>query len=248
MKSYSTPITCLSFSISTTKLGMSDFCWVVYWISKLLFVTSTYNNSEGYDGYQDKEGNITIYKLKTQTDAIRRILDSGKTNIETVINSINKKVDPYELLAGKKQESLIYFLFYGILKNKENLTNFENNVLIKSISKDNLESNNKIRTIFRTYWEDLINKDFSKIKKDSNEVLYKTTLDDVTKKANSNLKEVSIKQDGYKIPYEIVEKPDNNMKDALFNLNSKLDYDSTNNKTWNQNKNGFILVKNKLSK
>ena len=38
------------------------------------------------------------------------------------------------------------------------------------------------------------------------------------------------------------------MKEALFNLNSKLDYDITNNKTWNQNKDNFILVKNKLSK
>ena len=71
-------------------------------VAKLLFVTSTYNNSEGYDGYQDKEGNISIYKLTTTTDNVRKILGSAKTNIGEVIDVINKKFDPYNLLPNIK--------------------------------------------------------------------------------------------------------------------------------------------------
>ena len=62
------------------------------------------------------------------------------------------------------------------------------------------------------------------------------------------LKAVTITPSEFEFSYSVVENPDNNMKEALFNLNSKLDYDTSNNKTWNKNKNNFILVKNKLSK
>jgi len=214
-------------------------------VAKLLFVTSTYNNSEGYDGYQDKEGNISIYKLTTTTDNVRKILGSAKTNIGEVIDVINKKVDPYNLLPNI-QESLIYFLFYGILKNKDNLTDFENKILIKSVSSNNLTTNSEIRTMFKEYWGSLINVEFAL--GITGEDLYKSTLIAKSKSSVDNLKGITITPSKYDFSYSIVENPDNNMKEALFNLNSKLDYDITNNKTWNQNKDNFILVKNKLSK
>ena len=224
-------------------------------VAKLLFVTSTYNNSEGYDGYQDKEGNISIYKLTTTTDNVRKILGSAKTNIGEVIDVINKKVDPYNLLPNS-QESLIYFLFYGILKNKDNLTDFENKILIKSVSSNNLTTNSEIRTMFKEYWGSLINVEFALgITGEvefalgiTGEDLYKSTLIAKSKSSVDNLKGITITPSKYDFSYSIVENPDNNMKEALFNLNSKLDYDITNNKTWNQNKDNFILVKNKLSK
>ena len=214
-------------------------------VAKLLFVTSTYNNSEGYDGYQDKEGNISIYKLTTTTDNVRKILGSAKTNIGEVIDVINKKVDPYNLLPNI-QESLIYFLLYGILKNKDNLTDFENKILIKSVSSNNLTTNSEIRTMFKEYWGSLINVEFAL--GITGEDLYKSTLIAKSKSSVDNLKGITITPSKYDFSYSIVENPDNNMKEALFNLNSKLDYDITNNKTWNQNKDNFILVKNKLSK
>ena len=214
-------------------------------VAKLLFVTSTYNNSEGYDGYQDKEGNISIYKLTTTTDNVRKILGSAKTNIGEVIDVINKKVDPYNLLPNI-QKSLIYFLFYGILKNKDNLTDFENKILIKSVSSNNLTTNSEIRTMFKEYWGSLINVEFAL--GITGEDLYKSTLIAKSKSSVDNLKGITITPSKYDFSYSIVENPDNNMKEALFNLNSKLDYDITNNKTWNQNKDNFILVKNKLSK
>ena len=216
-------------------------------VAKLLFVTSTYNNSEGYDGYQDKEGNISIYKLTTTTDNVRKILGSAKTNIGEVIDVINKKVDPYNLLPNI-QESLIYFLFYGILKNKDNLTDFENKILIKSVSSNNLTTNSEIRTMFKEYWGSLINVEFALGIELTGEDLYKSTLIAKSKSSVDNLKGITITPSKYDFSYSIVENPDNNMKEALFNLNSKLDYDITNNKTWNQNKDNFILVKNKLSK
>jgi hypothetical protein len=216
-------------------------------VAKLLFVTSTYNNSEGYDGYQDKEGNISIYKLTTTTDNVRKILGSAKTNIGEVIDVINKKVDPYNLLPNS-QESLIYFLFYGILKNKDNLTDFENKILIKSVSSNNLTTNSEIRTMFKEYWGSLINVEFALGIKLTSEDLYKSTLIAKSKSSVDTLKGITITPSNYDFSYSIVENPDNNMKEALFNLNSKLDYDITNNKTWNQNKDNFILVKNKLSK
>lgn len=216
-------------------------------VAKLLFVTSTYNNSEGYDGYQDKEGNISIYKLTTTTDNVRKILGSAKTNIGEVIDVINKKVNPYNLLPNS-QESLIYFLFYGILKNKDNLTDFENKILIKSVSSNNLTTNSEIRTMFKEYWGSLINVEFALGIKLTSEDLYKSTLIAKSKSSVDTLKGITITPSKYDFSYSIVENPDNNMKEALFNLNSKLDYDITNNKTWNQNKDNFILVKNKLSK
>ena len=216
-------------------------------VAKLLFVTSTYNNSEGYDGYQDKEGNISIYKLTTTTDNVRKILGSAKTNIGEVIDVINKKVNPYNLLPNS-QESLIYFLFYGILKNKDNLTDFENKILIKSVSSNNLTTNSEIRTMFKEYWGSLINVEFALGIELTGEDLYKSTLIAKSKSSVDNLKGITITPSKYDFSYSIVENPDNNMKEALFNLNSKLDYDITNNKTWNQNKDNFILVKNKLSK
>jgi hypothetical protein len=216
-------------------------------VAKLLFVTSTYNNSEGYDGYQDKEGNISIYKLTTTTDNVRKILGSAKTNIGEVIDVINKKVNPYNLLPNS-QESLIYFLFYGILKNKDNLTDFENKILIKSVSSNNLTTNSEIRTMFKEYWGSLINVEFALGIELTGEDLYKSTLIAKSKSSVDNLKGITITPSNYDFSYSIVENPDNNMKEALFNLNSKLDYDITNNKTWNQNKDNFILVKNKLSK
>jgi hypothetical protein len=217
-------------------------------VSKLLFVTSTYDSSEGYDGYQDKEGNIAIYKLTQSVDRIRNILGIAKVEIGKVVNIINnEKVDPYEII-GNKQNSLIYFLFYGILKNKDNLTDFENKILIKSISNNNLATNNQIRTIFKEYWGNLISNDFVNAQNNIKEDAYKSSLIKNSKDSVDVLKAVTITPSEFEFSYSVVENPDNNMKEALFNLNSKLDYDISNNKTWNKNKNNFILVKNKLSK
>ena len=217
-------------------------------VSKLLFVTSTYDNSMGYDGYQDKEGNIAIYKLNQSVDNIRNIIGIANVEIGKIVNSINnEKVDPYEII-GNKQNSLIYFLFYGILKNKDNLTDFENKILIKSISNNNLAANNQIRVIFKEYWGNLISNDFVNAQNNLKEDSYKYSLIKKSKDSVDVLKAVTITPSDFYFSYSIVEKPDNNMKEALFNLNSKLDYDISNNKTWNKNKNNFILVKNKLSK
>ena len=217
-------------------------------VSKLLFVTSTYDSSEGYDGYQDKEGNIAIYKLTQSLDRIRNILGIAKVEIGKFVGYVNsEKVDPYEIISNK-QNSLIYFLFYGILKNKDNLTDFENKILIKSISNNNLATNNQIRTIFKEYWGNLISNDFVNAQNNIKEDAYKSSLIKNSKNSVDVLKAVTITPSEFEFSYSVVENPDNNMKEALFNLNSKLDYDISNNKTWNKNKNNFILVKNKLSK
>ena len=100
--------------------------------------------------------------------------------------------------------------------------------------------------MFKEYWGSLINVEFAL--GITGEDLYKSTLIAKSKSSVDNLKGITITPSKYDFSYSIVENPDNNMKEALFNLNSKLDYDITNNKTWNQNKDNFILVKNKLSK
>jgi hypothetical protein len=218
-------------------------------VSKLLFVTSTYQGAKGYDGYLDKDGNITSYKLTMDPKPIKDLLGSAKDEIKKTINYINnsnEKINPYKIISSSEQESLIYFLFYGILKNKENLNDFKSKILLKSLSNDNVSYNNTIKKIFDTYWNGVIS-NYDRLKS-QDESTYKTTL--VTEKTNrvNTIKVIEITEDKFKYSYLFIENPDNNIKDALFNLNSKLDYDSTNHKTWNMNKNNFILVKNKLSK
>jgi hypothetical protein len=215
-------------------------------VSKLLFVTSRYQNAEGYDGYQDKEGNIVSYKLTTEPKKIIDLISSANNAIRDILQSINKKVTPNKLIPTNEQKSLIYFLFYGILKNKENLTDFKNKIILKSLSKSNIEYNNTIKILFDEYWNDVISTDFTP-RLDIESIYSKTIIDQKTK-SNDTIKTIGVNEDEFKFPYLVIENPDDNIKDALLNLNSKLDYDSTNNKTWNKNKNNFILVKNKLSK
>ena len=215
-------------------------------VSKLLFVTSRYQNAEGYDGYQDKEGNIVSYKLTTEPKKIIDLISSANNAIRDMLQSINKKVTPNKLIPTNEQKSLIYFLFYGILKNKENLTDFKNKIILKSLSKSNIEYNNTIKILFDEYWNDVISTDFTP-RLDIESIYSKTIIDQKTK-SNDTIKTIGVNEDEFKFPYLVIENPDDNIKDALLNLNSKLDYDSTNNKTWNKNKNNFILVKNKLSK
>jgi hypothetical protein len=216
-------------------------------VSKLLFVTSTYQGAEGYDGYLDKDGNSKSYKLTMDPKPIKDLLGSAKNEIKNIINYINNgKVNPDTIKSDSKQESLIYFLFYGILKNKENLNDFKTKILLKSLSNDNVIYNNTIKTIFDEYWNSLIS-NYDTLKSEG-ESTYKTTLVSEKTKSVNVIKGIEITEDKFKYSYLFIENPDNNIKDALFNLNSKLDYDSTNHKTWNMNKNNFILVKNKLSK
>ena len=100
--------------------------------------------------------------------------------------------------------------------------------------------------MFKEYWGSLINVEFALgITGEvefalgiTGEDLYKSTLIAKSKSSVDNLKGITITPSKYDFSYSIVENPDNNMKEALFNLNSKLDYDITNNKTWNQS---FIL-------
>jgi hypothetical protein len=212
-----------------------------------LFVTSTYQGAEGYDGYLDKDGNVTSYKLTMDPKPIKDLLASAKDEIKNAINYINNgKVDPYTIISSNKQESLIYFLFYGILKNKENLNDFKSKILLKSLSNDNITYNNTIKKIFDDYWNSVIS-NYDALKYEG-ESTYKTTLVSEKTKSVNVIKGIEITEDKFKYSYLFIQNPDNNIKDALFNLNSKLDYDSTNHKTWNKNKNNFILVKNKLSK
>jgi hypothetical protein len=216
-------------------------------VSKLLFVTSTYQGAEGYDGYLDKDGNSKSYKLTMDPKPIKDLLGSAKNEIKNIINYINNgKVNPDTIKSDSKQESLIYFLFYGILKNKENLNDFKTKILLKSLSNDNVIYNNTIKTIFDEYWKSLIS-NYDTLKSED-ESTYKTTLVSEKTKSVNVIKGIEITEDKFKYSYLFIQNPDNNIKDALFNLNSKLDYDSTNHKTWNMNKNNFILVKNKLSK
>ena len=218
-------------------------------LAKLLFVTSTYDKSIGYDGYQDRDGNMSMFKLEDDTGLIKEVLDTAKINVERVIDNINKKVNPNEIdEITNRQESLIYFLFHGVLKNKDNLLDFENKILLKTVSGNNLSINNNIKTIFKEYWGDLVNTKYSSATKKESEEKYKSTLKIETNKSIDEIKKVTIDGSKYIYRYSVIENPDNNMKEALFNLNSELDYDITNNKTWNKNKNNFILVKNKLSK
>jgi hypothetical protein len=218
-------------------------------LAKLLFVTSTYDKSIGYDGYQDRDGNMSMFKLEDDTGLIKEVLDTAKINVERVIDNINKKVNPNEIdEITNRQESLIYFLFHGVLKNKDNLLDFENKILLKTVSGNNLVINNDIKTIFKEYWGDLVNTKYSSATKKESEENYKSNLKIETNKSIDEIKKVTIDGSKYIYRYSVIEAPDNNMKEALFNLNSELDYDITNNKTWNKNKNNFILVKNKLSK
>lgn len=212
-------------------------------VAKLLFVTST------YDGYEDKEGNIFIYELTQDIQSIKNVLEITKKEIGNFVEYVNgDKIRPFDE-RDTVQNSLIYRLFYGILKNKDNLTEFENSILIKSISSNNLKINNDIKKIFREYWESFTIYDgLVTVKNITIEDNYKTLLSSNSKNSIDNLKAITITPSEFDFSYSVVQNPDNNMKEALFNLNSKLDYDISNNKTWSKSKNNFIFVKNKLSK
>jgi hypothetical protein len=125
------------------------------------------------------------------------------------------------------------------LKNKENLNDFKSKILLKSLSNDNITYNNTIKKIFDDYWNSVIS-NYDALKSEG-ESTYKTALVSEKTKSINAIKGIDVKEVDFKYSYLFIENPDNN-------LNSKLDYDSTNHKTWNKNKNNFILVKNKLSK
>lgn len=145
-----------------------------------------------------------------------------------------------------EQDSLIYLLLYGSFKDKNGLDNFEKQILYKSINPDKniISINEKISKIFKEYWGDKLNIYNNRY----NEVTGKFLLD-LTKYTNDMLVKLKeIKPNSslvYVSQYEVIETPDDATKNALLNLNGVDNYD-TNKDTWNNNANGFILVKNKL--
>ena len=166
---------------------------------------------------------------------IEPIYENGN-HLKCVVNL--KKIDVAHLFKMLLDEGIFYF--------SENER--KNKILLKTVSGNNLAINNDIKTIFKEYWGDLVNTKYSSATKKESEENYKSTLKIETNKSIDEIKKVTIDGSKYIYRYSVIENPDNNMKEALFNLNSELDYDITNNKTWNKNKNNFILVKNKLSK
>lgn len=216
-------------------------------LSKALFVISTHNSYFGYDGYVDKNGNLFVYKLINSITGIQEALSGIAQRIEEYFLPYLKiNMDNPKSIFKVEQDSLIYLLLYGSFKDKNGLDNFEKQILYKSINPDKniISINEKISKIFKEYWGDKLNIYNNRY----NEVTGKFLLD-LTKYTNDMLVKLKeIKPNSslvYVSQYEVIETPDDATKNALLNLNGVDNYD-TNKDTWNNNANGFILVKNKL--
>jgi len=216
-------------------------------LSKALFVMSTHDGYDGYDGYVDKSGQFFVYELKNRMTIINDILESIGENINKILPNFRLiNYNPESLYKMSQQDSLVYLLLYGSLKDKNGFENFEKQILIKSVNADNKinDINTKISKIFKEYWDEKL-KVYSGIFDNTTKFL--SALGNYTKDATTFLKSITINNANLITDYNEISSPDNATKKALLNLNGDTNYDNNKN-TWSKNDNDFILVKNKLTR